>query len=69
MKKFTLIIIYFITLTSHSQTICKSKVVVPIVSFDQCNTAPWALVFEDNFTDNHLNLSKCCQQTNKNKTK
>lgn len=57
MKKFTLIILFFITLTSHSQTICKSKVVVPIVSFDQCNTAPWALVFEDNFDDNNLDLS------------
>lgn len=57
MKKITLIILFFITFTSQSQTICKSKIVVPIVSFDQCNTAPWVLVFEDNFDDNNLDLS------------
>ncbi len=42
----------------YSQTICEGQQVVPVVTFNQCNTNPWVLVFEENFDGNSLDLSR-----------
>ncbi|MBA3900913.1 MAG: hypothetical protein H0X62_12015 [Bacteroidetes bacterium] len=42
----------------NAQVLCRSKKVIPVVSFNQCNDTPWELYFEDNFNGNALDTSK-----------
>ena len=41
----------------NGQTICEGQQVVPVETFNLCNTDPLVLVFEDNFDGNNLDLS------------
>lgn len=54
----TMIVLFVNSSLGYSQTICDGKVVMPAVTFDQCNTNPWILVFEDNFDGIALDTSK-----------
>jgi hypothetical protein len=63
MKKY-FIIIFIIGNISFSQSLldaqsiyCESDVVVPAVSFNQCDNNPWILVFEEEFNGNSLDES------------
>ena len=57
MKKLTIIILMICTSKIYAQTICEGQQVVPIETFNQCNTDPWVLVFKDDFDGNSLDLS------------
>ncbi len=57
MKKLTFIILMICSSRIYAQRICERKQVVPIETFNQCNSNPWVLVFEDNFNGNTLDLS------------
>ncbi|MDD3692155.1 MAG: hypothetical protein PHO77_08780, partial [Bacteroidales bacterium] len=58
MKKLTFIILMICSSRIYAQTICEGQQVVPIETFNQCNTNPWVLVFEENFDRNSLDLSR-----------
>lgn len=44
----------------YSQTfpLCEGEQIMPNVTFNQCNSAPWVLVFEDHFNSDGLDLTK-----------
>lgn len=56
-KKITFIILMICSSRIYAQTICEGQQVVPIETFNQCNTNPWVLVFEEDFSGNSLDLS------------
>jgi beta-glucanase (GH16 family) len=58
MKKLTFVILMICSSRIYAQTICEGQQVVPIVTFNQCNTNPWVLVFEESFNGSSLDLSR-----------
>jgi len=63
MKKIIILFAVLLTISSieckgQTRAICESQKVEFIESFNQCNHNPWALIFEDNFDGNCLNLTK-----------
>lgn len=58
MKNVIVIILMICSSRIYAQTICEGQQVVPIETFNQCNTNPWILVFEENFDGDSLDLSK-----------
>ena len=58
MKKFTFTILMIFLSRLYAQTICEGQQDVPIETFNQCNSNPLVLVFEDNFDGNSLDFSK-----------
>lgn len=57
MKKLALIIILICSSRIYAQIICEGQQVVPIETFNHCNSDPWVLVFEDSFDGITLDLS------------
>ena len=58
MKNLTFIILMICSSSIYAQIICEGQQVVPIETFNQCNTNPWVLVFEENFDGSSLDLSR-----------
>jgi len=58
MKKAIFIFLMICSSIIYAQTLCEGQKVIATENFNQCNTDPWVLVFEDNFNGNSLDLSK-----------
>ena len=58
MKKAIFIFLMICSSIIYAQTLCEGQKVIATENFNQCNTDPWVLVFEDNYNGNSLDLSK-----------